>query len=55
MSDDFFHPNFDPGEFRRTAAKYVKLLIRARWRSEPGFLTSTVRDDSSRQLTARLS
>jgi hypothetical protein len=31
--------NFDQGEFRYLAAKAVKLLIRARWKSEPGFLS----------------
>jgi len=33
-----FYPGFDPGEFRHAAARYVKLLIRARWQAEPGFL-----------------
>jgi hypothetical protein len=33
-----YHPNFDLGEFRYAASRYVKLLIRARWRCEPAFL-----------------
>lgn len=35
---DIFYPNFDLGEFRYAAARYVKLLIRARWRCHPNFL-----------------
>jgi len=31
-------PEFDLGAFRFAVAKYVKLLIRARWRDDPGFL-----------------
>jgi hypothetical protein len=38
-SDDGpYRPGFDPGEFRHAAARYVKYLIRARWKVEPGFL-----------------
>jgi len=36
--DGPFFSGFDPGEFRHAAARYVKLLIRARWQAEPGFL-----------------
>ena len=35
-----FYPNVDLGEFRYSAAKYVKLLIRARWKIDPGFLST---------------
>ena len=38
--DDFFRPEFDLGEFRHAAARYVKLLIRARWKCEPKFLST---------------
>jgi hypothetical protein len=39
MSDDVFHPEYDLGTFRYAVARYVKLLIRARWKVEPGFLS----------------
>ena len=32
-----FHPDFNFGDFRYAVARYVKLLIRARWKTEPGF------------------
>lgn len=35
---EIFYPDFDLGAFRYAVARYVKLLIRARWRCEPGFL-----------------
>lgn len=41
MSDEDFYvyvPDFDLVEFRCLALRYVKLLIRARWKCEPGFL-----------------
>jgi hypothetical protein len=44
-ADAVYHPNFDLGDFRFAAARYVKLLIRARWKCEPSFL-------SPAQLTA---
>ncbi|MFO0881521.1 MAG: hypothetical protein U0840_29835 [Gemmataceae bacterium] len=34
-----FLPTFDLGEFRYSVARYLKLLIRARWRCDPGFLS----------------
>jgi len=40
-----FYPGVDPGEFRYTVAKFVKLLIRARWKADSGFLS---RDDLER-------
>lgn len=41
LADDYvYHPDFDLGEFRYTLARYVKLLVRARYRCEPGFLNS---------------
>ena len=36
--DGIFHPDFDLGDFRYAVARYAKLLIRARWKCEPGFL-----------------
>src|SRR5947208_2088365 len=36
---DIYYPDFDLGEFRYATARYVKLLIRARWRCDPGFLS----------------
>ena len=38
MNGAVFVPKYDLGLFRYTAARYVKLLIRARWKSNPGFL-----------------
>lgn len=38
MSESEFRPEFDLGNFRYAVAKYVRLLIRARWRDDPGFL-----------------
>lgn len=35
---DAYRPDFDPGKFRYAAALYANLLIRARWKCEPGFL-----------------
>jgi excisionase family DNA binding protein len=35
---EFYYPDFDLGEFRYTVARYCKLLIRARWKCDPGFL-----------------
>lgn len=35
---ELYFPDFDLGVFRLSVARYVKLLIRSRWRSEPGFL-----------------
>jgi hypothetical protein len=37
--DKSFVPNFDLAEFRFAVARFVKLLIRSRWRCEPGFLS----------------
>jgi hypothetical protein len=37
-NDGVYYPDFDPGDFRWAAARYVRLLIRARWKVEPGFL-----------------
>jgi hypothetical protein len=34
-----YHPDFDLGDFRFAVARYAKLLIRARWKSDPGFLS----------------
>src|SRR6478672_9064376 len=34
-----YEPDFDLGDFRYAVARYVKLLIRARWKCEPGFLS----------------
>ena len=42
MDTEWVHPDFDPVEFRRAAAKYIKLLIRARWKVEPKFLPQKV-------------
>jgi hypothetical protein len=48
-------PQFDRGMFRWTVARYIKRLIRARWKSEPDFLSdddlqrwrlANIRDDS---------
>lgn len=41
---EMYYPEFDLGEFRYAAARYVKLLIRARWKCEPGFLPSQTLD-----------
>lgn len=35
---DFYYPDFDLAYFRGDVARYVRLLILARWRCEPGFL-----------------
>lgn len=35
----FFYPDFDLGAFRFAVARYVKLLIRARRKHQPGFLS----------------
>jgi len=65
MTDGKFkNITFDLGAFRYAAAAYVKFLIRARWKSEPGFLSeealgrwklSNIRDDphSASQLLLR--
>ncbi len=37
--DEVFEPTFDPAKFRTHVAAFVKSLIRARWKHEPGFLT----------------
>jgi hypothetical protein len=37
--DAVYHPDFDLGNFRHAVARYIKLLIRARWKCEPGFLS----------------
>src|SRR5690348_5823804 len=37
-SDAVYYPDFDLGSFRYAVARYVKLLIRARWQCTPGFL-----------------
>src|SRR5579864_830815 len=37
MSTEYSFPDFDLGTFRYAAARYVKMLIRARWRCQPGF------------------
>lgn len=37
--DDVFEPAFDPAKFRTHVAAFVKSLIRARWKHEPGFMT----------------
>jgi hypothetical protein len=41
MNEDshIFYPDFDLGAFRFAVARYVKLLIRARWKHQPGFLS----------------
>src|SRR4051812_40768846 len=39
MAGDVFYPDFDLGIFRYTVARYVKLLIRSRWKCEPNFLS----------------
>jgi hypothetical protein len=36
---EYYHPTFDVDLFRRVLARLVRLLIRARWKSEPGFLS----------------
>lgn len=41
FNSDFFYPDFDLREFRHRVASYVKLLIRARWKSDPGFLSES--------------
>jgi hypothetical protein len=38
-NSEFFVPEFDLGRFRHMVARYVRLLIRARLTSEPGFLS----------------
>jgi hypothetical protein len=38
-SDAIYHPDFDLGEFRYAVARYVKFLIRARWKCQPEFLS----------------
>lgn len=65
MTDSEFESiTFDLGAFRYAAAAYVKFLIRARWKIEPGFLSeddlgrwklSDIRDDtrSASQLLLR--
>jgi hypothetical protein len=40
-SDAVFRPDFDLTQFRHAVARYVKLLVRARWQSEPGFLSES--------------
>lgn len=35
---DIYYPDYDLGEFRYATARYVRLLIRARWKCDPGFL-----------------
>jgi len=37
--DDLYYPDYDLGKFRYAVARYVKLLIRARWKYNPNFLT----------------
>ena len=39
MSDDLYRPDFDFGEFRYSVARYVKYLIRARWKWDAEFLS----------------
>ena len=39
MNDDLLRPTFDLGEFRHIVARYVRFLIRARWKTDPGFLS----------------
>jgi hypothetical protein len=39
MDDFIFYPTYDLGAFRYAVARYVKLLIRARWKSQPCFLS----------------
>ena len=34
-----YRPDFDLGDFRYAIAGYVKFLVRARWKCEPGFLS----------------
>ena len=41
MNDDLHPPDFDPGEFRYTVARYVRFLIRARWKSDGEFLSDS--------------
>src|SRR5262245_54260411 len=36
---EYYCPDFDLGVFRYAAARYVKLLIRARWKVDPGFIS----------------
>jgi hypothetical protein len=40
-SDSFHYCDFDWGEFRYAVARYIRLLIRARWKCAPGFLPET--------------
>lgn len=44
MPEHEFRVDFDLGAFRHAAAKYVKLLIRARWKDEPRFLSDQTLD-----------
>jgi hypothetical protein len=48
-SDSLHYFDFDWGEFRYAVARYIKLLICARWKCEPGFLPET--DLAEWQLT----
>ena len=41
MNDDLHPPDFDLGEFRHIVARYVKFLIRARWKTDAGFLADS--------------
>lgn len=36
---EYFHPTFDAGLFRHAVARYIRLLIRARWKANPNFLS----------------
>lgn len=40
MEHPIFRPQFDLALFRSTGAMFVKLLIRARWWQEPGFMSA---------------
>lgn len=40
MNDNWYQPTFDLAAFRSVVAKYVKLLIRARWKHQSGFLSA---------------
>ena len=35
---DAYRSDFDAGKFRYTSALYAKLLIRARWKGDLGFI-----------------
>ncbi len=39
VNNELYYPAYDLGEFRYVVARYVKLLIRARWCCEPRFLS----------------